>query len=54
MKVRLSISRQDLADKNYGETNKEIIEEAELLPDEARLIAEAINQILLKEDITNV
>ena len=48
MKVNISIPRRELA-KAIGKSNKVIKEEEHPLPDEARLIAEAIHKILLKE-----
>ena len=48
MKVNISIPRRELA-KATGKSNKVIKEEEHPLPDEARLIAEAIHKILLKE-----
>jgi len=50
MKLTLTISRRDLAKKNYTGAPKQVISgEASPLPDEARLIAEVIKNILLKE-----
>lgn len=52
--VKISVTRRELADAAHGKTKIEITGEALPLPEEARLIAEAINKILLKEDTKNV
>lgn len=52
--VKISVTRHELADAAHGKTKIEITGEALPLPEEARLIAEAINKILLKEDTKNV
>ena len=49
--VKISVTRHELADAAHGKTKIKITGEALPLPEEARLIAEAINKILLKEDI---
>lgn len=51
--VKISVTRRELADAAHGKTKIKIkiTGEALPLPEEARLIAEAINKILLKEDI---
>ena len=47
--VKISVTRRELADAAHDKIK--ITGEALPLPEEARLIAEAINKILLKEDI---
>jgi hypothetical protein len=50
MKIKISIPRRELA-KPRGKETLVIEGEAKPLPDEARLIAEAIQKILSKEGI---
>ena len=52
--MKISVTRHELADAAHGKTKIEITGEALPLPEEARLIVEAINKILLKEDTKNV
>lgn len=50
MKVTFKLTRSELAGKDYIKQLKEKSGDAQHLPDNARLVAEAINKILTKKE----
>ena len=51
MKLNIHITRQELADKAPGTLTQEVTGEKLALPDEAQLIAELINKILINLEV---
>ena len=51
MKMKLIMTRQNLAEKNHESIKKEVTGEVQPLPDEARRIAVVIQKILKQKEV---